>query len=813
MKRKQQWMFAGVLCLALGMTLASCKDDEEPGTGGEPRTEEEQTRTEQWWNVVSQLAETNQFPENWQTATFEPTIGEASETDPYTRIVPTNDLATAAQRFADLTNTYVDETTVGYEWTNSEVGSLTYKRGGPNDTYLAQVDVALKQMPTLKRILYMTPEQIGENGSFAGTAYYRFGDVVKKESNGQTEYWVCVRPAFGPEGKEDSHWVCLNVLPDKNVQEYPGNGSVYTDKNGVQWNWKMPTGLGNSKEHMENFAEMLAAIHNPTQYFAVLGQDTKAKIFHDFSRKNLQYHNEFFWQNVKRGWTDNTIFYKVFGLTEDALFQAVNQAGLRFIYNGHSWWYKSSWKCSLYEASYTGQNLKTSQYKTVVTNMQGKEFNIKSFYNHPSSNTNFFGDNNKRFVLRYATGKQLCQDANGKNGSYNVKTALSNCEDVYVYNRYFYKDAPNGFCDLNKDPEVSTSIAETRGFFQPGTVIQDAQGNKWICYQGWCNNSDMNVQSLDRKAHFISFDAVDGREEYIDYAENSDYDSGEFATNVPTESEAFMIAYMLAQAASPASSSATALNVGLKDYMGVEPTDLVIQRDSVVTFGGTNAKASIVSTNIAYIPQGGRKNGRQPILRYVMDGTRVAGNRVAGKDPYRYHYFYQKYSPETDAFHLGATLDACDSWEFTNQLAYSPVEGDRWSRCAHPNSTARDWEFSIDDSYSGQYNWSLYKYDTQNKRWLNRDRRYTNRNGLGVSGPKYLSVYYEPVLFVTTMTIDDDNSTNFKETYGGRRYTLVGDPMTPTYKELIGQDWYNLMMVDSEYTFLEDNAVYIFYQP
>ena len=266
---------------------------------------------------------------DWQKATFEPTIGKASENDPYTRVIATNDLATAARRFAYLTGAAVNETTSDYTWSHKQAGSLTYHAGSPAGTYLAQVDVDLKQMPRLKKILYQTPDQMGENasGSFSGSAYYRFGDVVKKQnSKGFDDYWVCVRPAFSLEGKGDSHWVCLSDLPDENLFTYE------YDKQ----SWVLPTKLGESKEHMQNFAEMMYAILDPVQYFANLS-DPKLKVFHDFDRTEFgQYHNQYFWELVRDAWDDHKLFQQVFNLMDkEAVDDMIKSQGLSFIYKGY----------------------------------------------------------------------------------------------------------------------------------------------------------------------------------------------------------------------------------------------------------------------------------------------------------------------------------------------------------------------------------------------------------------------------------------------------------------------------------------------
>ena len=232
--------------------------------------------------------------------TFEPTIGKAVEGDPYTRVVSTNDVDAAAARFAELAGNPAgfSEVMSAYSYSVEGMGKLTYKRGSETEPYLAQVDVDLKQVPHLKKILYQTPSQQGNNAEVTGAAYYRFGDVVQ---DGEGSYWVCVRPSFGPEGKGDSHWISVSMpLPKKNIYEYHGNNNDYY----------LPTGLGESVEHMQNLCEMLYAMLYPSNWLHNISSSPKPKMFHDFSYSNYKYHNVYFWQRVERLWEENNLYTK-----------------------------------------------------------------------------------------------------------------------------------------------------------------------------------------------------------------------------------------------------------------------------------------------------------------------------------------------------------------------------------------------------------------------------------------------------------------------------------------------------------------------
>ena len=177
MKKTTNWMLTALLAMGLSMGFIACSDDDDDNSnGGVPTNEAEYKEAGLGWDIITQLTAERTAPESWQNMTFEPTIGKASETDPYTRIVATNDVAAAAERFGGLVGLpdLISETTTSFTYNQEGMGKLTYQMGSVGGQYLAQVDVDLKQVPHLKKILYQTPEQMGNNGYFAGTAYYRF---------------------------------------------------------------------------------------------------------------------------------------------------------------------------------------------------------------------------------------------------------------------------------------------------------------------------------------------------------------------------------------------------------------------------------------------------------------------------------------------------------------------------------------------------------------------------------------------------------------------------------------------------------------
>ena len=472
-------MLMAALVCGFSLCVISCSDDDDnSGKSEEQKEQEAHQKASKFWDVVGQLV-SDDVTEDYATKTFEPTYGNADPNDPQTRIVFTNDLKTAAKRFADLVGTTkVDENTQTYTYRDDEVGELIYTKGD-GTTAWATVDVNIKQLPHLSRIIYRKAGE-GENGSFNGKAYYRFGDVISHsfyidynskdyyDTRGLvTQYWICVRPAFGPEGKEDSHWVCVNTVTEKNCKYYhASNGNDY---------W-LPTNLKTNKEQMQNFAELLYAICNPKQWYQnadyyhtdgrLWGYDG-VPIFHDFTKKNLSLHNEFFWQNVQNAWKNNKIADKALNLENfDQLSRSVNTNGVRLLYNGYSWWFTTSWYCQLWEAIYTNgntneeKNMHQAKYvDDLERNMKDNSFNCRSMGKDTENYAWYFADPNKpiHWTILHATGKELAS-AFGK--KYDVKTAIPDYNEVYRYYAAYKDEAGKKDPKGGDGPEITEKVYE-----------------------------------------------------------------------------------------------------------------------------------------------------------------------------------------------------------------------------------------------------------------------------------------------------------------------------------------------------------------
>ena len=464
-----------IAALMGGLSLAavSCSDDElseeEKQQQAEEQAEQGLDDAAEFWNVVGQLTDDPMPDEGWQTATYAPSIGEPDGTNTAVRIVATNDAETAAARFAMLTGADIDESTTDYTYQNEHVGTLRYHRTGGQS--LAVVDVNIKQMPGLSQIIYQAPE--GDNGYFNGTAYYRFGDVVKKlNSDGAYDYWICVRPAFGPAKKGDSHWISVSKIPSANTKQ------VTKIINKEKVTHSLPKSLTTNREHMQNLAEMLYAMTNASQWSTNLsywdGYKT-LKYFRDFNYVQLfKYNDNMFFNRVNGGWIQNNLYKKIFGLTGDELETELVTNGLNLVYSSAT---MSGNKILLPVATYNGTNLKTETL--AKTNSEWTTaFDIQTLMNPGYISYNdATGRKQKAWLVRYATGATLCKGSQ-EAASFDKYKRLTNCEDVFVYNKHADNLDMNNL--KNIEPRTLGDGFTGRAHYKLGSVYKDENGHRWF---------------------------------------------------------------------------------------------------------------------------------------------------------------------------------------------------------------------------------------------------------------------------------------------------------------------------------------------
>ena len=771
-------MLIAVLTVGLSLSVTSCKDDDKNDGGGSSQTAEEQAaeHAETFWAVAANLVSPFDVTTEYENKTFEPTIGSPLNGNSTIRVVSTGNMSAAAKRFADLTGAPVDENTTTYTYEDDAVGTLVYTK--TNDgTSLAKVDVSIKQIPHLQQIVYMTPEQMGTNGTFKGNSYYSFGDVILRyNKDDQPEYWVCVRPALGPAGKEDTHWMTVSKLPQDNLKLLEENRKVVA---------AVPTQLGKNEEHMQNLAEMLYAMFNPEQWQENIEQNSSygllgAKglpIFHDMKPVRVQYFNKYFWTLLEKDWEKNELFQMIFGYSAEQMKGYVNSADGLFLlgkgYTGTAGLYQWQFK--------NGDGSKSNQHdmkysvvkKTGIALENAKLYYDNQYKNNHWVNEAFFGDNNPRFVIRIATGKQLAGQDPGPR--FSLATSSNKIADTFVFNKVH-----NVTISPNIDPKVYTEQdvngggeGYEHGLYQPGDVLQDEMGDKWMCIFGAACDNVFGFR--DRTAWFVSFDRIqhDNIVKEKDLMEMAHrFTFGVYHSMTDREdSYGFKGADRRGQ-------WQTAY-----DYAGIDMSKLWVHRDTTWTFTADGRTYNSVAdknlmTNIVYVGD----DGKLKLLRCIADNSQGGSERTAAKGPsgkaydtpkMRFYKHYETFDPSQmeplndDEKALSMTM-WLKPWVITNDEMHfedlsnqSKVDkyaaNDKWVTLPLHGTTERQKPKT--NANNSVYGRGQYEYDTKTKDF------YT---------PGLTGIFKEPVLIMRLMKVTDNGGTTPNLTaQDGTKLTVV----------------------------------------
>ena len=654
-------MFIIALMCGLSLTVTSCKDDDKDELSPEEQEQqaiEQQEKEMTAYSVLNYLANMSNAPSDFLSGSYEPTIGMADGGDASTRIVNTNDMETAAMRFSDLAGVDIDEDTQTYTWNDDQLGTMTYTKSNDGKSW-ATVDVSIKQIPHLQKIIYRSPEQADNNGHFDGTAYYRFGDVVsKKNADGKEEYWICVRPAFGPEGKETSHWVTISPLPTKNIWTYKGSNGI---------DYALPTGLGDNHEQSKNFAEMLFAICYPEQWENNVYNNNDISLFHDFHVSNMRYHRRYFWQRVQEAWNTKgdgnnipvgqTIMEVLFGNNAKLIPGMLKDAdGLNLLTNGKNW----------YTAKIGGTNSPTL-YRYRFVNGTGKDanmhkepikggirynfhsvkeevikskikLNVKEDYTADNLGwvqSDFFGTGNPHFIIRHATGADLSSD-----GIEDTKFPFEGVTEIYRYNKYY------GITDLSKDPEIldgdpndpkQQKLSDYTGdpHYHVGDVYMDQEDNVWFVVN-MAGGDEEGTTDHSPYSELISFDGIKT-------------DGMGSATNIATRDQAdrgalFLYAlYHNLRSAKIFNGAAGMAELNNLLKFNIDPTTFF---QHVTAQNGDKRQPSALG---AYAYKGSVA-GEQPLVRLVMNNQDETGGQ------YMRFYLWDKYPARPDATTMFVTV-------------------------------------------------------------------------------------------------------------------------------------------------------------
>jgi hypothetical protein len=407
MKRTWKYLLMAALVLGLGMNVTSCKDDDDdnnnertPEEIAQDPYEKESEAADALYRLVSQLSVCDSLPNNWKTATFEPKAGKVLDaSQPRVRTIAVNNAAEAVARYNSLTGKDLPATTITDTYKVEGVGTLQLNVGGAGT--IATIDVDVKQMPQLAQLRLVSVADMGENGHFKGEPYYRFGDVVMDKDGC---YWICVRPAYSPNGKEDTHWMSFQVT-EKNIKTYTKKGceqQVY------------PVDLGVQKEKMQYLAQLLAILANPADFQNEA--DLQGYNFNDTGLGGLQpaaMPVESLILQAKL-WQQYNVWEKIMPVGFDKTTRGADLfkhyfklSPLHFVYEKGS---VSGKNLTIKYVEYTDADhfyKNEPEYKKEVINIQDDAFDITNSYTTKGVNSSSKKIVPDAFVVRYKSGYQL----------------------------------------------------------------------------------------------------------------------------------------------------------------------------------------------------------------------------------------------------------------------------------------------------------------------------------------------------------------------------------------------------------------------
>ena len=496
------WLLAALLC-GLSMSVTSCKDDDDDNSS-ENRTEAEATENDEGvaalrWLVA--LTDTRELADNWASKTYEPTVGQSSTQNELCRVIVVSGLEEAKADFASLAGIEIDGLDGTKTVTDQGVGTLTWTPSDSGADNVATVDVNSPLLPRLRQIVYCTSEQTGKNGAVfdnvKGTAYYRFGDVVKDNATGY--YWVCVRPCFEEGDKGDSHWINIfnasasgdgKKIPEKYLQTKWDHKEKYGNAPIV-----LPTKLPAEDKHTHNLAQLIQALLRPDSYEGTCKQFPHAAL----GGFDYEYNGRLFVEAVAEFWKENTdngynVWQILFNRTYE---QMLGLTELDFINQGYKWGLLAGNTASVY-------CYKSKEYRTNIKASDNMEFDVtrgfdvrayasdpdasddigkemKQFYSY-GANSYSYG----RWVIRYASGKDLAKTILNP----SPYEPLPNTTNVYVYN---LKTNKNVRTPLETERDLGATT-DTRCYYHAGDVVR-YNNRLYVCATN---------HRLNEKARFVT---------------------------------------------------------------------------------------------------------------------------------------------------------------------------------------------------------------------------------------------------------------------------------------------------------------------
>ena len=466
-KRFFQWLFMAIVMATVSFSLTACSEDDDNGGGGGGNTEEASYDAYLFSRVASIMQATDNegkpieseedLPSDWNKKQYTPTIGVVTDgSNERVRSLAVSGMNEAVEFFRSLSKaTLFDTLTATYLYQDT-IGSIHYAKVNDGTTY-ASIEFEIPQLK-IDKLHLVTPDAIGDNGTFSGEPYYHIGDVVKDKEGC---IWFCVRSAFSKAKVEHTHWVSFTI-PGRKLKHYDSDskhGELYITKD-----------LGDDTRMLTYFAQLFKVMANPDIYDRAVeganGQLNKGlgELGYEAYTKETVREIAGYWDS-KGIWDSSTPKY----LPKE---QVKTMQNMCFLYGSMN---KKSKSLVVPIADISGETMTTTNYRNWSITFTGKEsFNVSDYIEFGRNNTaGAPAPAEMAMVVRIKNGREL-----GNSWSHPSATEpIKNVTPIYLYRNEHLVP-----------------------YFRPGDVIKDKKGSKWICIEP-SGNATRKTDAI-----FISFD-------------------------------------------------------------------------------------------------------------------------------------------------------------------------------------------------------------------------------------------------------------------------------------------------------------------
>ena len=820
MKKILNYLLMAVLTVGLSFAVTSCKDDDNDSggenmeqlesTGGEVSMEDIQLST-----LISNFAEVQAdellAQSGWQSKTYEATLGLVlDESRPTVRTIEVGTIDAADERAeAMLRELGIDgQSPSGFTFANASVGTVSYQHGGGTDANtLAVINLDVRQLPGISQ-LRMVKALPANDGTFG---YYGRGDIVRKDGR----LWICTRPATkrGDFAYFVSFW----------TRHRTDNCRWGTYKDVVYL----------AKDEMASETDLISWLHN-----FVMSENNYNLVINYLHKKNITNTDDIEQlvpptNDIRRALI-NKLHIKPIDLPVEPLAMPdwidANKWGdtpkangrycaprslllankFRYAINPCEYWVPFISWATVAEAKEIDESLKSLKSQSAKTNSNHFQYDISTVVDILDNGTKLDngGADKCQYVVAAVHWKHEYYNSNQwamfdftKNWNDKEDMNNTNVDDISLWlscnivsGTLKFKDGgqPNASVnhvwvardndlenieDGNFGDELKNKPDDETGVYQPGDMVEDETGTKWLCVWGAAHSTELGLS--DQTAWFISFDNISNL--------------NNMPQGVIEENDVVQLAVRFASAIYYTTSSKHndilfkgAGQLGLwqsaYDNAGIDMSKMWVMRDSTWTFtanGKTyNSKTTSLFTNLAYRAS----DGTLRLLRTIADGTQGGTERnncydIDGKkhDMWQYLMYkrYEYYDPQqmrdlTNAEKgLGMTTwnipwkmwdDKMNFGDLSIQdKVYKFAANDKWVTLPLAGKTNRQQPRT--SANSDRIRWQNYMWSKNDKNFYSSDAK---------------SMFNEPVLIMRLMKVNDQGGKRpYLKSQDGRKLKVV----------------------------------------